>query len=318
MICPGATFIRASVIAVVLLAAGNAASAGPINFIELDSGAIDRQSASPISGTFSEHSGFEGTNFYSIKGFASARPGELKASASALIQLTPAVTLGLGPLFQTTDAIAGFLLDDVIISGPGPTTQASLNLALDGALIATTFAQLGMGFGYEAQAGADIRIGATVNGTSFFGTLERSAHADVDTQSNERNGPFETGLLIDFNGESVTTPTMVLPVDTPFRIVISLQAAATASSLNTIVGSRRQAEGSALFDSTLSFPLSGPVFNLAPGYTVNSVAGLIVDNQWEGGSAAQPVPEPSSVLLLGTGLVLLTRRAFNRGKTDLT
>jgi len=56
-----------------------------------------------------------------------------------------------------------------------------------------------------------------------------------------------------------------------------------------------------LFDSTLSFPLLGPVFNLPAGYTVQSASGLIVDNRWLSPDAV-PVPEPLGV---GKDLIVL-------------
>lgn len=64
------------------------------------------------------------------------------------------------------------------------------------------------------------------------------------------------------------------------------------------------AEGSATskadFGSTLHLPTSGPVFNLPPGYNVNSIDAGIVDNAWTAALLTAPSPEPNYCGDLGT------------------
>jgi len=278
------------------------AFAGPLYSVELAFGDVDLTSPTPLSESIGFHSGFEGTNFYSNHAFASAGPGQLGASSEAIIQLTPAVTLGLGPLLNGTDAFAAFLLDDVIIGGPGTEVPGSLNMQLDGGLNATTFAQLGGGVGNEATAAASVTVGANINGNFFNGTQAKGSVWQVDTQAGD-GSTFEDGLLTGFTGSGgIITPTVLLPVGTPFTVVLSLSMYTLTDTFHTIPGSRRQAEASSLFENTLSFPLSGPVFNLPAGYTVQSTAGLIVDNGWQGLAGPVHVPEPSAMLLFGSGL----------------
>jgi hypothetical protein len=50
------------------------------------------------------------------------------------------------------------------------------------------------------------------------------------------------------------------------------------------------------FGHTLSFPKDRPVFELPPGFTANSAAFGIVDNQYV-------VPEPATAMLLGLAVI---------------
>jgi len=70
------------------------------------------------------------------------------------------------------------------------------------------------------------------------------------------------------------------------------------------------ATGGANFIDTVSFPFSGVVFDLPPGFTVNSVEGLIVNNQFVGTENTSAVPEPGNwpLLLAAFGLIVLLRR----------
>jgi hypothetical protein len=56
------------------------------------------------------------------------------------------------------------------------------------------------------------------------------------------------------------------------------------------------------FGDPLSFAPSGPVFNLPPGWTANSISSNIVDNRFVGLST---VPEPSALILFGIGALPL-------------
>lgn len=93
-------------------------------------------------------------------------------------------------------------------------------------------------------------------------------------------------------------------MDTPFSLTLVLSVSEDSQVRSSGFGDlpvERKAEGSASFASTLSFPLSGPVFDLPDGYTGNSESGGIVDNRWIF-ALARPVSEPATIALLGLGL----------------
>lgn len=282
-------------------------------------GQDDRTANTPVSATNTFHSGFEGLNFYSATAFASAEPGGLRTSAQSTIFLNPLVNLGFGPLLIVSDGTASFRLDDVVVSGSGSSVLGSLNLELDGGLNTSSFAQLGSGMFDETQANASVALNlciiSCVSGTRFSGSVTTGSISDVDTQSSSDQGPFESELLTGFTDGvaqgapfGIVTPALQLPVGTPFSIFLQLRSHTEARSRNTIVGSARQADAAALFDHTLSFPVTGPVFNLPDGFTVQSVSGLIAGNAWQGGPSDPepiPVPEPGTLWLLASSLLAL-------------
>jgi hypothetical protein len=126
------------------------------------------------------------------------------------------------------------------------------------------------------------------------------------------------------SSEVFISPEFTLPVGQPFTLGMSLK---TGNSQSMIAGTFPAAGGSAqagLFESlsqsaSLSLGslaraadgsmLSGGVFNLPAGYTLNSVQANIVDNQWLGPTL--PVPEPAPGLLWTAGPLVLAwhRRA---------
>lgn len=87
-------------------------------------------------------------------------------------------------------------------------------------------------------------------------------------------------------------------VGLPFEVDVSLSfdARVLTSGFDHYFGS-----ASADFGDTLSFPSSGPVFNLPEGLTASSAEASIVDNQ------AAPVPEPSALGTLLAATILLRR-----------
>jgi hypothetical protein len=104
-----------------------------------------------------------------------------------------------------------------------------------------------------------------------------------------------------------TTPVILAYAgDTAVRFGLGIETRAVAT-----VGYGAQpgtAYGSSNFFHTFGFPTSGPVANLPPGYTLNSLSGHIVNNQFV-------VPEPGAITLTCvSALVLLIYRRFPNGK----
>lgn len=100
--------------------------------------------------------------------------------------------------------------------------------------------------------------------------------------------------------------------ESDIQIGLSLETTAGAILSPTGSVSTQQAgtaNGFVDFSRTLGFPTSGPVFNLPAGFTVNSAEGVIVNNQFV---SVPTVPEPGTLLLLGTGLLTLASRFRSR------
>jgi hypothetical protein len=109
-----------------------------------------------------------------------------------------------------------------------------------------------------------------------------------------------SGIFDGFTGDATAlTPTFDAPVNVPFSLDMELFARSFVLYGNdlSLFPNILFASSFTNFSDTVSFPTAGPVFNLPAGYTVNSVSGLIANNQWTGGGVPS-VPEPSSLLLL--------------------
>ena len=235
---------------------------------------------------------------------AKAGPGFLEAFGSAQNQGNP--NPFFFPVVHTSfNASANENVDDLFFSSPpGSIVEeipVRLNLHLEGV------------FGFDAANDdtqtASVSVDFTLpgpptdgNGTNVVGgdfqiirrdgvttEIDREGLlADVQAvEESDESGDFERVIRIDSN---IRTPEFVIPMNVPTNLGISLGISGQQSSG---LGFGRL---SADFEHTLSFPKNRPVFDLPPGFTANSAALGIVDNQYV-------VPEPATALLLGLAVI---------------
>jgi hypothetical protein len=189
---------------------------------------------------------------------------------------------------------------DVVVTGPaGGIVSTVLNLNLDGGQLGGAAADPGG----SAFASSSVNVAVGINGASVG-----HGHREVNFGSNT-NTVTTIGLDMLANGVGhIVTPAFNVTVGVPFEVYLELdtQASITAN-LPSVFG--MTAEANTDFSDTLSFALTGPVFNLPAGYTANSAAAGIVNNSFV-------VPEPSSLLLAFFGLaaVVLVRRRHRQSQ----
>lgn len=167
-------------------------------------------------------------------------------------------------------AKASLTLDDVIISGPGPTVVTSFNVLVTGqgshAFSPSSCEGLGIGGQHDAKVSL-----------SFPGT------AVVHYQ-----GP--TNVIQE-------SPERTVTVGVPTTLTISLLVSGSATAVKS-VDDCDQTYASFNAHYGVSFPIGTPVFNLPPGYTANSADGLIVDNMYRGNTVSvDPSPDPGRTTL---------------------
>lgn len=187
-------------------------------------------------------------------------------------------------------ATSGFTLDDVTFSGSGPTVTTRQNLLINGQVMA------------ESDSIATVIVTVSFNPPgSPAGLFEGCTGAPSVTGSNGGDCAAGFHFAIDLsntNHAPIATPAFTVPTGVPIIEEWSIEADAN----NRAVGD---------FSSTMSFPTSGPVFDLPAGFTVDSSEGRIQDNQWLG----VPVPEPGSSSLLAFGIACLAGGCARRRRS---
>jgi hypothetical protein len=259
---------------------------------------------------------------YSSQATANAGPNGLGGSArntqdySAIAGFVPGT-----PTASQGQASARF--DDVIIGGPPAVVPLSLNLSLSGSLLAV--AQLTPP-GYLSPGSADSSVGVTVSGAVQDAATGNPFFQFSGSETLDSTGTFsQTGILSGFpqgGSSEITTPVGMVTVGSgPIAVQLVLDVTSFAElggQANLCgpdgcgVGSSGHVDGAIDFSNTLTFALSGSVFNLPSGYAVNSMEANIVDNLFVGG--ARGVPEPSTWAMMLLGFAGLGFAAFRRRK----
>jgi len=195
------------------------------------------------------------------------------------------------PSVNEFTANVGVLYDDIIFSVepdrtdiivlPNETIDVFVNLSLDGLI------NLSPSFNASAQGSISIQVNNVTVGSYQVSHIDSGGMVTVTEVG--------TGVLDTSAGDQVGIGFGVLltvPINTP----VDLRLGAIATALvNGPTGQVSFADVD--FFNTLEFD-PNQTFTLPDGFTVNSVSAGIVDNQ--------VVPEPSSVLLLATGVLMLS------------
>lgn len=245
---------------------------------------------------------------------ASAGPAGLRLSATHILSVEGAKS---GQGGQSTQTYAAWNFDDFVVTGPGSMpVPAALHLFVSGSMSGGGFTDDQGSLTSSVSGKGDFFIEIEINGADaghpqafynfFNGTIQEGADGLLE-------GHVHGGAISDI----ITSDQLMLPVGV---YSVQVEVFANASGVVRIMGTPADefdsvsagAYGLSEFQSTVSFPTSGPVFDLPPGYTVNSVSAGIVNNRLVPEPSAL-VPEPSALWLLaaGAGGLCAARRRFS-------
>jgi len=208
-----------------------------------------------------------------VMAFAEAGRARARVDVSASLD-PPSNSFGYGGC-----AYAKFTIDDIVVSGPSGAQSASLNLDIAGIATGDYASALGSG---------TVRLHAV-------------RPDQVIRSSTTTNFPLAA------TATRLTTASVQFMAGDTFHVIVWIQ-------VHGRVGFNAPGQKSAVVDfASLApveygahLPLSGPVLNLPPGYSVDSIDGNIVDNEYLGGGDPSAVPALGPV---GAGLLALALAA---------
>ena len=245
---------------------------------------------------------------------ASAGPSGLYLNAWNVLDVAGG-TFGEQTVSASAEAVWTF--DDFLVTGTGSASTpilGALHLWVDGQIYGGGYTDSQGPFTSFVNGIGEIYFEIEING--IYAGSGNAFYAFNDGNPIEQafdllSGHYGTGGAV---SDSITSDQLLIPVGQTFdvrvRVVASTRAVVRILGTPADPSDTVTAGGSGLsnFQSTVSFAPSGPVFDLPPGYTVNSVSAGIVNNQL--------VPEPGVLWLLagGTAGVFALRRRFSRAR----
>lgn len=248
-----------------------------------------------------------------LQGQAKAGP-TLGVQANASTMAVPIQQNPPSPLLRTG---AGIRIVDAYITGTAESTQAPINMFLDGALgvevtpyntpsgLFNNYAYIYVGFtviptsgtaqGY--MAGHSVAVGNVsgilLDSRDGFGFLD-----SIAWQSSFGRDAFYGVVQSDL---------LTLPVNQVFELDINITAVAQTSPRGPLLTELNYSATAYVdFLHTLAFAAGTPVLALPDGYTFDAPSFGIANNMCSGAGCIAPVPELPAMALLSSGLVLMT------------